>query len=272
MLLRQNIYIVYQNISQITVVKIISWNVNGVRAAVKKDLISKIYEMNPDVLCLQETKAQDDQVLEALEALDGYEIFVNSAERKGYAGTAILTKSSPIRVKNDMGVEIHDQEGRLIAAEYSDFYVVTTYVPNSGQGLVRLDYRTTWDKELLTYLKKLENKKPVILCGDLNVCHKEIDIARPKANYNKSAGYTQKEIDGMDNFVNAGFKDTFRELHPQEIKYSWWSLRGGAREKNIGWRLDYFLISESLMSSVDNADIWTDVIGSDHCPVILELK
>lgn len=252
--------------------KLISWNVNGIRAAVKKDFVSKVYEMQPDVLCLQETKAQDDQVVEALAELEGYEIFSNSAERKGYSGTAILTKKSPLQVKNDMGVADHDTEGRLIAVEFDDYYLVTTYVPNSGQGLVRLDYRTTWDTDLLNYLKQLENSKPVVICGDMNVCHKEIDIARPKANYNKSAGYTQKEIDGMDNYVGAGFKDTFRELHPDEVKYSWWSLRGGARDKNIGWRLDYFLVSEPLMDKVASADIWNDVHGSDHCPVILEMK
>ena len=252
--------------------KIISWNVNGVRAAVKKGLISKIYEMDPDILCLQETKAQDEQVLEALEELNGYHIYPNSAERKGYAGTAILSKEEPLNVEMGMGVKEHDTEGRIIAAEFPEFFVVTTYVPNSGQGLVRLDYRTKWDKDFLKFLRKLEKSKPVVLCGDLNVCHKEIDIARPKANYNKSAGYTQKEIDGMDNMVNAGFRDTFRELHPQEIKYSWWSLRGGAREKNIGWRLDYFLVSDNLMDRINNADIWNDVVGSDHCPVILELN
>ena len=228
--------------------------------------------MDADVICLQETKAQDDQVEEALEELKGYHVFSNSAVKKGYSGTAIISKEQPISVSSDLGIELHDQEGRLLVAEFPSYYLATTYVPNSKAGLARIDERVDWDKELLSYLKELEKKKPVVICGDFNVCHKAIDLARPKANYDKSPGYTQKEIDGMDNFTESGFVDTFRILHPDEIKYSWWSMRGGARAKNIGWRLDYFLASESLMPKVKQADIWTHIDGSDHCPVILEIE
>tara|TARA_B100000795_G_scaffold194736_1_gene148986 strand:- start:829 stop:1593 length:765 start_codon:yes stop_codon:yes gene_type:complete len=252
--------------------KLVSWNVNGVRAGVKKGFIEKVYDMDADVICLQETKAQDDQVAEALEELKGYHVFSNSAVKKGYSGTAIISKEQPISVSPDLGIELHDQEGRLLVAEFSKYYLATTYVPNSKAGLLRIDERVDWDKELLNYLKGLEKKKPVVICGDFNVCHKDIDLARPKANYDKSPGYTQKEIDGMDNFTESGFVDTFRILHPDEIKYSWWSMRGGARAKNVGWRLDYFLASESLMPKVKQADIWTHIEGSDHCPVILEIE
>ncbi len=252
--------------------KLVSWNVNGVRAGVKKGFIEKVYDMDADVICLQETKAQDDQVAEALEELKGYYLFSNSAVKKGYSGTAILSKEQPISVSSDLGIELHDQEGRLLVAEFSNYYLATTYVPNSKAGLLRIDERVDWDKELLSYLKGLENKKPVVICGDFNVCHKDIDLARPKANYDKSPGYTQKEIDGMDNFVSNGLVDTFRILHPNEIKYSWWSMRGGARAMNVGWRLDYFLASESLMPKIKQADIWTHIEGSDHCPVILEIE
>ena len=183
-----------------------------------------------------------------------------------------MSKSKPLKITNGLGIKEHDDQGRLITAEYNDFYLATTYVPNSGNGLVRLDYRIEWDKALLKHLKNLEKTKPVIICGDFNVCHRDIDIARPKPNYNKSPGYMQVEIDGLDNYINAGFIDSFRTLHPNEVKYSWWSMRAGARGKNIGWRLDYFLVSEVLMARVEQADIWTQVEGSDHCPVILEVK
>lgn len=252
--------------------RLISWNVNGVRAVMKKDFDKILKEMNPDVLCLQETKAQDDQVQEALESIEGYHIFSNSAERKGYSGTAILSKEKPIDVTSDIGVKSHDTEGRVLCAEYKDYYLVCVYVPNAGRELVRLDYRTKWDKAFNKYLKDLDAKKPVVVCGDFNVCHRDIDIARPKPNYDKSPGYTQKEIDGMDRFVKSGFVDTFRTLHPDEVAYSWWSFRAGARGKNIGWRIDYFLVSERLMSQVDQAFIKPEVMGSDHCPVGIELK
>jgi exodeoxyribonuclease-3 len=252
--------------------KLVSWNVNGIRAGVKKGFVEKVGDMDADVVCVQETKAQDDQVVEALSELNGYHIFPYSAEKKGYAGTAILSKTEPLSVKKGLGIPEHDNQGRLIVAEYDDYYLATTYVPNSGNGLVRLDYRVEWDKALLSHLKELENHKPVVICGDFNVCHRDIDIARPKQNYNKSPGYMQVEIDGMDNYLNSGLVDTFRKLHPDEVKYSWWSMRAGARAKNIGWRLDYFLISESLLPEVKQADIWTHIEGSDHCPVILEMK
>lgn len=253
--------------------KLISWNLNGVRAVAKKGLNDKIYEMNPDVICFQETKAQDDQVLEALEGLEGYHIYSNSAVKKGYSGTAIVSKTKPINVFPDLGIEHHDQEGRVLTAEYDDFYLVTVYTPNSKNDLSRLDDRQEFDAELLKFLKNLEQTKPVIICGDLNVAHKSIDLARPKANYNKSAGHMQEEIDGMDNFINAGLIDSFRLLHPEATeKYSWWSFRGGARERNVGWRIDYFLVSESITNNIKSADILMDMYGSDHCPVSIELK
>lgn len=251
---------------------IISFNVNGVRAIIKKDFIADVAKMDPDVLCLQETKAQDDQVAEALKDFKDYHIYSNSAVKKGYSGTAILSKEKPITVENDMGVEEHDQEGRVIAAEFNDFYVVTVYVPNAGSALKRLDYRTTWDEDFLAYLKKLEQKKPLVVCGDFNVAHKEIDLARPKANYEKHAGFTQKEIDGMDAYTSSGLIDTFRFLHPDTVKYSWWSYRGGARDRNVGWRIDYVLVSQKLEERIQGAAIRNDIKGSDHCPVVLEIE
>lgn len=253
-------------------VKLVSFNVNGVRAIMKKDFEADMRALNPDILCLQETKAQDDQVAEALESFSDYHLLSNSAVKKGYSGTAILSKEKPLNVIYGIGVEEHDQEGRVISAEYEDYYVVVAYVPNSGSELKRLDYRGTWDADFLAFLKKLEEHKPVILCGDLNVAHREIDLARPKANYNKSAGFTQKEIDGMDAYTSNGFIDTFRHFNPDEVKYSWWSYRGGARSRNVGWRIDYFLVSESLLDRVAKAEILNDVMGSDHCPVLLELN
>lgn len=252
--------------------RLVSWNVNGIRAAMKKDFESSLHHFQADVVCLQETKAQDEQVVEALEAINGYHVYSNSAERKGYSGTAILSKKEPISIQFDMGIDEHDLEGRVIAAEYENYFLVTVYTPNSGSELKRLDYRQHWDADFLRHLKQLEETKPVIVCGDLNVAHREIDLARPKANYNKSAGYTQTEIDGIDNILNAGFIDTYRFAHPEEVKYSWWSYRAGARAKNIGWRIDYFLVTENLTKKIKNADILNDVMGSDHCPVLLDLK
>lgn len=252
--------------------RLVSWNVNGVRAAVRKDFISSVATMQPDVLCLQETKAQDDQVLEALQDLQGYEIQPYSAIRKGYSGTCVISRTSPVSLRFGIGNEEHDQEGRVITAEFADYFLVTVYTPNAGAGLKRLDYRAQWDIDFLAHLKKLEESKPVIVCGDLNVCHREIDIARPKPNYNKSPGYTQKEIDGLDRIMDAGFIDTFRHFYPDTVKYSWWSMRGGAREKNVGWRLDYFLTSSALQDRLSDAAILNDIYGSDHCPVVLELK
>lgn len=251
--------------------KIISWNVNGIRAIVKKDFNASVKTMSPDVLCLQETKAQDDEVAVALTAFGKHHLYSNSAKTKGYSGTAILSKAQPLRVTNDMGVASHDNEGRIQCAEYQGFYLVNVYVPNSGQQLDRLDYRQTWDKDFLDYLKNLEKKKPVIVCGDLNVAHRAVDLKNDKANYNKTAGYTQVEIDGMDNFLNAGFIDSWRQLHPEEIAYTYWSYRFKARERNTGWRIDYFLISTSLMPKVKSVEILSEYLGSDHCPVCLEI-
>ena len=251
--------------------RLISWNVNGIRAVMKKGFIDSMELMDTDVLCLQETKAQDEQVFEALSELEGYHIYANSAVKKGYSGTAILSREEPIEVTVDIGIEEHDQEGRVICAEYPAFYLVTVYTPNSGSELKRLAYRQTWDRAFLAYIKDLEQHKPVIVCGDLNVAHKDIDLARPKPNYNKSAGYMQEEIDGMDNYISAQLIDTFRHLCPEEVKYSWWSYRAGARARNIGWRIDYFLSSSGLADRLQRADILNEVMGSDHCPVLLEL-
>ena len=250
--------------------KLVSWNLNGIRAVEKKGLSTILEHINADIIGFQETKAQDDQVLEALKEVSGYHIFSNSAVKKGYSGTAILSKKEPIKVTYGLGIEEHDLEGRLICAEYEDFYYITVYVPNSGNGLVRLKYRTKWDNDLLEFVNNKD--KPVFLCGDLNVAHQELDLKNPKSNYNKTAGYTQFEIDGMTNYINSGFTDTFRHFYPQEIKYSWWSYRFSARLKNIGWRLDYFLASKEALNMVNDAFILNDVMGSDHCPVGIELK
>ncbi len=252
--------------------QIVSFNVNGVRAISKKSFPEDMQRLSPDVLCLQETKATVDQVKETVGDLNGYHIYANEAEKKGYSGTAILSKVEPISVSYDMGIEEHDMEGRVIAAEFEDYYVVTVYTPNSGNDLKRLSYRQTWDEAFLNYLKELEANKPVLVCGDFNVAHKSIDLARPKANYNKSAGHMQEEIDGMDNYLSNGFVDTFRLKHDDEVKYSWWSYRGGARDRNVGWRIDYFLASESIASKISKAEIHNDIFGSDHCPVSVTLK
>lgn len=251
---------------------IISWNVNGIRAAVKKDFFKSLKKLNPDVLCLQETKAQDEEVENAVSPLKGYHSFYNSADRKGYSGTAILSSSEPLNVSNDMGMDLHDAEGRIQCAEYPDFYLVNVYVPNSGQQLDRLDYRKQWDADFLNYLKDLEKSKPVIACGDFNVAHKPIDLKNDKANYNKTAGYTQIEIDGMDNFLAAGFVDSYRLLYPEEVAYTYWSYRFKARERNTGWRLDYFLLSKSLQDKIKDVTIYSEVLGSDHCPIGLEIN
>jgi exodeoxyribonuclease-3 len=252
--------------------RLISWNVNGIRAVMKKDFMASLEQMNPDVLCLQETKAQDDQTFEALADLQGYHKYTNSAVKKGYSGTAILSREEPISVQYDMGIEEHDTEGRVICAEYNDYYLITVYTPNSGSELKRLGYRQTWDEAFLNYLQELEKTKPLIVCGDLNVAHKPIDLARPKENHNKAAGYMQEEIDGMDNYVEAGFIDTFRHVHgDEEVKYSWWSYRAGARARNVGWRIDYFLTSPSLKDRIKDAGILNEIMGSDHCPVTLDI-
>ena len=252
--------------------KLISWNLNGIRAVEKKGLVNILNEIDADIIGFQETKAQDDQVLKALSELKGYHIVVNSAIKKGYSGTAILSKIKPVSIQKGMDIIEHDQEGRLICAEFESFYFITTYVPNSGSGLHRLDYRAKWDKDLLDFLNEKNRIKPVFLCGDLNVAHQEIDLKNPKSNYNKTAGYTQKEIDGMNNLLHSGYIDTFRYFYPNEVKYSWWSYRFNSRAKNIGWRLDYFLASKNAIDIVEDAYILNDVLGSDHCPVGVNLK
>jgi exodeoxyribonuclease III len=253
--------------------KIVSWNVNGLRALAKKAFFTDLELLETDILCLQETKAQDDQIAEVLKPLGGYHIYSNSAEKPGYSGTVTISKIEPKSVRKGLSIVKHDGEGRVLSLEFDSFFVVNVYVPNSGSELKRLSYRQEWDKAFFDYLKDLERSKPVIVCGDFNVAHKPIDIARPKANYNKTAGYMQEEIDGMDRFVAGGLADTFRHLYPEaKDRYSWWSYRAGARSKNIGWRIDYFLASESLMPSVENAFILEEMTGSDHCPVGIVIR
>lgn len=252
--------------------KLISFNVNGVRAIVKKGLFDSIAKMNPDILCLQETKANNDQVREALFGLEGYEVYSSASEKAGYSGTAILTRHKPLSVNYGFGIADHDTHGRTITMEFEKFFVVNTYVPNSGAELVKLDYRQTWDVAMLAHLKALEKKKPVIWCGDMNVAHQPIDLANPKSNYNKSAGYTQQEIDGLSAILNAGFTDTFRHFYPDTVKYSWWSARFNSRAKNVGWRLDYFIVSNTLVPNISEAFILNEIEGSDHCPVGISLK
>ena len=252
---------------------LVSWNINGIRAILKKGFIESIKKMDPDIFCLQETKAQVEDVKTVAQLLPDYHSYINSSKaRKGYSGTAIFSKVKPLNVTYDLDYEDHDQEGRVITAEYKDFFLVNVYTPNSGQDLKRLEYRQTWDSFFLNYLKGLEQKKPVILCGDLNVAHQEIDIARAKQNYNKSAGYTQQEIDGFSNYINSGFVDTFRHFYPEEIKYSYWNYMFNARARNVGWRIDYFLISSGLIDKVKGASIHNEYEGSDHCPVELAVE
>ena len=250
---------------------IVTWNVNGIRAIAKKDFFEDINKINPDILCLQETKAQDEEVEKTLSEMSGYNRYYNSADKKGYSGTALLSNIKPISIVNDMGIAEHDNEGRVQCAEYSDFYLVNVYVPNSGQKLDRLDYRKKWDSDFLKYLKHLEKTKPLIVSGDFNVAHQPIDLKNDKANYNKTAGYTQVEIDGMDNFLNTGFVDSFRHYHPDEVAYTYWGYRFNARERNTGWRIDYFLVSNSLVDKIKAVEILSEYYGSDHCPVRLEI-
>lgn len=252
---------------------LVSWNVNGLRAIIKKGFITNLKSLDPDILCLQETKGQVEDIKTALQLLPGYKAYVNCSKlKKGYSGTAILSKREPLNVVYDLGHEEHDQEGRVITAEYEQFFLVNVYTPNSGQGLNRLEYRQTWDAIFLDYLKSLEDRKPVILCGDLNVVHQEIDIARAKQNYNKSAGYTQQEIDGFKAYLAHGFVDTFRHFFPEEVKYTYWNQMFNSRARNVGWRIDYFLVSPSVLSQVKAAAIHDQFLGSDHCPVELVLS
>ena len=244
----------------------ISWNVNGLRAALKKGFTDFVKDAQPDILCIQETKLQEGQV--ELD-LSEYHDYWNYAQKKGYAGTAVFAKESPIDSYND--VTMHDNEGRVITLEYENFYLVNVYTPNSQRGLTRLEYRQVWDKDFLAYVKNLEGDKPVIFCGDLNVAHKEIDLARPESNHH-NAGFTDEEREDFDKIINAGFIDTFREFSKEGGNYSWWSYMFNARANNVGWRIDYFLISEKLRPRLKDAFILPNVMGSDHCPVGIEIE
>ena len=247
--------------------KFISWNVNGLRACVGKDFENQFKELDADFFCLQETKMQEGQLDLQFE---GYESYWNYAEKKGYSGTAIYTKHKPLNVSYGMGVEEHDHEGRIITLEYDQFYLVTCYTPNSQTELKRLDYRMTWEDDFRKFLKSLDAKKPVVICGDLNVAHEEIDIKNPKTN-RRNAGFTDEEREKMTVLLNDGFTDSFRYLHPDEVTYSWWSYRFKAREKNAGWRIDYFLVSDRIKKQITEAKIHTEIMGSDHCPVEVDL-
>ena len=249
--------------------KLISWNVNGIRACVEKGFMDFFNEMDADVFCIQESKLQEGQIELSM---PGYHQYWNYAEKKGYSGTALFTKEEPISVTYGIGVEEHDHEGRVITAEYPEFYVVTVYTPNAQRELTRLDYRMEWERDFLIYLKKLEEKKPVIFCGDLNVAHKEIDLKTPKSNRH-NAGFTDEERGCFTTVLESGFVDTFRHFYPDlEGAYSWWSYMFKAREKNAGWRIDYFVVSESLKDKLEGAAIHKDVLGSDHCPVELTIS
>lgn len=248
--------------------KFISWNVNGLRACVGKNFEADFKALDADFFCLQETKMQEGQLDLTFE---GYESYWNYAEKKGYSGTAIYTKHKPLSVSYGMGIEKHDHEGRVITLEYEPFYLVTVYTPNSQNELKRLDYRMTWEEDFKKFLKQLDAKKPVIVCGDMNVAHEEIDIKNPKTN-RRNAGFTDEEREKMTELLADGFIDTFRYKYPETVTYSWWSYRFKAREKNAGWRIDYFLVSERLKEKIEDAKIHTEVMGSDHCPVELDIQ
>lgn len=248
--------------------KLISWNVNGLRACVGKGFFEFLEAEQPDMMCLQETKLQPDQAPQ----VEGYQEYWCSAEKKGYSGTALFSKTEPLSVTYNLGIDEHDHEGRVITAEYPDFYLVTVYVPNSQNELKRLDYRMQWEDDFRTYVHSLDQKKPVIICGDMNVAHQEIDLKNPKTN-RRNAGFTDEERQKMTELLGAGFVDTWRHFYPDtEGIYSWWSYRFKAREKNAGWRIDYFLVSERFIDRVKSARILTDVFGSDHCPVAIEIE
>ncbi len=248
--------------------KLVSWNVNGIRAVLQKNFWEFFDTERPDILCLQETKATPEQVDITL---PGYHTYWNSAQKKGYSGTAVFTRFAPQRVSYGLGIEKHDQEGRVITCEFDAFFLVNVYTPNAQDDLRRLPYRSEeWDKDFLAYVQKLEAQKPVIFCGDLNVAHKEIDLANPKTN-TKSAGFTPEERRGFDRIVEAGYIDSFRYFHPEPHHYTWWSYRTAARQRNVGWRIDYFCVSPKLKEEIKEARILAQVLGSDHCPVTLEL-
>nr|WP_314474536.1 exodeoxyribonuclease III [uncultured Prevotella sp.] len=248
--------------------KFISWNVNGLRACVGKEFEQQFKDLDADFFCLQETKMQAGQLDLSF---PGYESYWNYADKKGYSGTAIYTKHKPLNVTYGIDIDEHDHEGRVITLEMDDFYLVTVYTPNSQDGLRRLDYRMKWEDDFQAYLHKLDEKKPVIVCGDMNVAHQEIDLKNPKTN-RKNAGFTDEEREKMTQLLSNGFIDTFRTLYPEQVTYSWWSYRFRAREKNTGWRIDYFLISERLKDRLEDAKIHTEIMGSDHCPVEIILK
>ena len=247
--------------------KFISWNVNGLRACVGKGFADIFRSLDADFFCLQETKLQEGQIDLAF---DGYTSYWNYAEKKGYSGTAIFTRHTPLSVRYGIGIEAHDHEGRVITLEMPDFYLVTVYTPNAQDGLRRLDYRMEWERDFREYLLRLDAQKPVVVCGDMNVAHQEIDLKNPKTN-TRNAGFTDEERSQFTALLNSGFVDSFRCLHPTDITYSWWSYRFKAREKNVGWRIDYFVVSERLANSMKGASIHTDILGSDHCPVELVL-
>ena len=248
--------------------KIVSWNVAGYRSACKKGFEESIKGLNADVICLQEVKCLETEIPYIPE---GYEMYLNKAKRKGYSGVLVFTSIKPINVTYGLGIDIHDEEGRVITIEYEDFYLICAYVPNSKKELERLDYRMIWEDDMRSYMKELEKNKPVILCGDLNVAHTEIDIKNAKSN-ERSAGFTIEERNKFTELLNAGFVDTFRYFHPDEIKYSWWSYLFKAREKNAGWRLDYFVVSESFINNIVDSHIHNEIFGSDHCPISLDIK
>ena len=248
--------------------KLISWNVNGIRACLNKGFADVFKQLDADIFCIQETKCQPEQV--ELE-FEGYTSYWNSAEKKGYSGTAIFTKQKPLNVTYGIGIEEHDKEGRVITLEFEKFYMVDIYTPNSKRELERLDYRQIWEDEIRKYLLKLNETKPVIMCGDLNVAHEEIDLKNPKTNRH-NAGFTDEERKKMTELLEAGFTDSFRYLYPdKENAYSWWSYMGHAREKNVGWRIDYFIVSKSIENEIKEATIYPEIMGSDHCPVGLEI-
>ena len=252
---------------------LVSWNVNGIRAIIKKEFQDSVNAMMPDVICLQETKAAEDESKATLDVFKTHHVYVNSSKaRKGYSGTAIISKAEPINVTYDIGLEEFDNEGRVITAEFINYFLVTVYTPNSGEGLARLDYRERWDTEFTNYLQWLKKRKPVIVCGDFNVAHQAIDLARPKENYNKSAGYTQREVDGFTRLLDSGLVDTYRHFYPKEIKYTYWSFVISGREKNVGWRIDHFLVDHRIMPAVKDALIYDQYHGSDHCPVGLKIE
>ena len=248
--------------------KLISWNVNGIRACLTKGFSEFFRNIDADIFCIQETKCQPEQI--ELE-FEGYTSYWNSAEKKGYSGTAIFTKKQPIKVTYGIGIEEHDKEGRIITLEFKEFYLVTNYTPNAKRELERLEYRMIWEDEIRKYLLELNKKKPVIMCGDLNVAHEEIDLKNPKTNKG-NAGFTDEERGKMTELLNSGFIDSYRYLYPQKIEYSWWSYMGHAREKNVGWRIDYFIVSNDFKEKIKDATIYTKVFGSDHCPVGLEIE